>query len=629
MRAFELFGEIFLRDNDTSKKLGEIDGKAQKTDSTLHKGIATAAKWGIGLAAAATAAAGAILGVAVKSAEATDRIDKMSQKLGLSRKGFQEWDYILSQNGASIDTMGAGMKSLNRLMDDTAQGGKDSAKTLDRLGVSLKGMNQEQAFEATVTALQGMKNGAEKSALAVELFGRSGQELMPLLNGAGGSVDELKQKAKDLGMVLSDDAIDAGVKFTDQLDTMKRTLGSVVSQIGVKLMPMFSNLLTWVMERMPQIQETFKTVFGALSNVVTIAGNVVKDYLIPAFKNIYDFVQENMPTIQATFDTVFDGIKVAVDIAKDALKLFVDMITTVSTWISENQTLVENIALVIGSFAAAWGLVNLALGIWATVGAIATGITTAFGVAVAFLTSPIGLVILAIGAIIAIGILLYKNWDKIKAFMLALWETLKTKATEIFAAIWNTIKNAFSATIAWFKNIFTSAWNGIKSVFSSVGSFFGGLWNTIKSKFTTIGSAIGNAIGGAFKKVVNSIINFAENTINGFIRAINRAVGMINKIPGVNISSVSTLSVPRLGYATGTNNATKGFHWVGEEGPELLNFKGGETVTNAKDSAKIASGKNSGFNLTIETFVNERKQDVEELAEELSYYIKKKELGGV
>lgn len=87
------------------------------------------------------------------------------------------------------------------------------------------------------------------------------------------------------------------------------------------------------------------------------------------------------------------------------------------------------------------------------------------------------------------------------------------------------------------------------------------------------------------------------------------------------------------GYATGTNNATAGLKWVGENGPELLNFKGGETVTNAKDSAKIASDKNNnqgGLTIKIEKFINNREQDIEALAVELAFYTKQqsKSIGG-
>jgi len=78
------------------------------------------------------------------------------------------------------------------------------------------------------------------------------------------------------------------------------------------------------------------------------------------------------------------------------------------------------------------------------------------------------------------------------------------------------------------------------------------------------------------------------------------------------------------GYASGTDYATAGMHWVGENGPEIVNFKGGETVKNAKDSAKVSAG----LTLTIGTFVNNRKEDMEELAQELQFYMKQKSLGG-
>lgn len=86
--------------------------------------------------------------------------------------------------------------------------------------------------------------------------------------------------------------------------------------------------------------------------------------------------------------------------------------------------------------------------------------------------------------------------------------------------------------------------------------------------FTSIGTTIGNAIGGAFKNVVNSIIRFAENTINGFIRAINGAIGLINKIPGVNIKRISTLNIPKLAKGGIIDSPTLAM--VGEAGKEAV-----------------------------------------------------------
>lgn len=116
----------------------------------------------------------------------------------------------------------------------------------------------------------------------------------------------------------------------------------------------------------------------------------------------------------------------------------------------------------------------------------------------------------------------------------------------LFSSLWSKIQSIFSSTSSWFGNIFTNAYNAVKSAFSGVTNFFSGIWQNIKSTFTNIGSTIGNAIGGAFRNVVNSIINFAENSINGFIRAINSAISVINLIPGVNISTIRELRIPRL-----------------------------------------------------------------------------------
>lgn len=187
-----------------------------------------------------------------------------------------------------------------------------------------------------------------------------------------------------------------------------------------------------------------------------------------------------------------------------------------------------------------------------------------------------------------------------------------------FSDRWNDIKNIFSQVVNFFSNTFQSAWNGIKNAFSSVTSFFQGIWNTIKEMFSRIGTTIGNGIGDAFRAVVNSIISFAENTINKLIRSINGAIGMINNIPGVNISKITELSIPRLKI---------GMPYVPyDDYPALLHK--GERVLTAKENKEYGKSEetnktiinNNNNTLKIENFNNNRKQDVQGLAEEFEYY---------
>lgn len=129
------------------------------------------------------------------------------------------------------------------------------------------------------------------------------------------------------------------------------------------------------------------------------------------------------------------------------------------------------------------------------------------------------------------------------------WEAIKdiwNGAKKFFSTIWDNIKNVFKTVDSWFGGVFSKAWKAIKDKFSGVKSFFTGIFTTIKGIFKDIGTKIGDAMGGAIKSTVNTIISFAENTINKFIRAINSAIGIINKIPGVSISKLNELSIPKL-----------------------------------------------------------------------------------
>lgn len=389
----------------------------------------------------------------------------------------------------------------------------------------------------------------------------------------------------------------------------------------------------------PTINTIGKVIKWLLENILDPLAKWTISDLLPAFFDLLaetlDFLNPILEVFLELVDWLWEVFLEPIaswtgGVIVDILNGIADALSAIGDWMNEHKEIVENFIIIIGSFAAAWGLVtlalnawNIAVGIWNVVGGIGAAVTTAFGVAVNILTAPITLVILAIGALIAIVVLLIRNWNTVKVvaancwaeikkvwntvaswfkanvitplvnFFSNLWTSIKntfssvkTWFTNMFTGAWNGIKNAFSAVggffgnvwngiknvfstvTSWFTSIFTGAWNGIKSAFSSVSSFFRGIWNTIKSMFTNIGTTIGNAIGGAFKNVVNSIITFAENTINGFIRAINGAIGLINKIPGVNIKQISTLNIPKLAKGGIIDSPTLAM--VGERGKEAV-----------------------------------------------------------
>lgn len=129
------------------------------------------------------------------------------------------------------------------------------------------------------------------------------------------------------------------------------------------------------------------------------------------------------------------------------------------------------------------------------------------------------------------------------------WNGIKSAwngAKSFFSGIWSSVTRTFGNVAGWFRGKFQSAWSSIKNVFSGWGSFFSGLWSKIKSKFGSIGTSLGKAMGGAVKSALNKVLSAIEKTINKGIGLINSAIRLANKLPGINVGTVSKVSFPRL-----------------------------------------------------------------------------------
>ena len=254
-------------DKMANKGLSGVDSKLQAVGDKCSAVGGALTK---GVTAPLVAAGGALVSAAKDTAKYTDNIDKMSQKLGLSREGFQEWDYILSQNGASINSMKMGMKTLTNSLDKVSQKGTTAGTAFERLGISyddLQGKSQEEVFEMTISALQGVEDETERAALANQLLGKSGVELAPLLNAGAGSVEELKQKAHELGLVIDDETIDAGVRMTDAFDTMQRSFQTIKTAIGSAVMPILAQFAEFIAGKIPAVTEKIRAVSEAFNNL--------------------------------------------------------------------------------------------------------------------------------------------------------------------------------------------------------------------------------------------------------------------------------------------------------------------------------------------------------------------------
>lgn len=222
-------------------------------------------------------------------------------------------------------------------------------------------------------------------------------------------------------------------------------------------------------------------------------------------------------------------------------------------------------------------------------------------------------------------------WDAIKAVFVPVidffkgvfsgaWNAIKAVWDFVIAyytGIWNGIKAIFTPVVKFFGNVFNQAWDAMKKPFNAVGSFFRGIFNTVKSIFTDIGAKAGSAIGSAFKTAINAVLKTAENVLNAPINAINSLLGVINKIPSINLTKLKTFNLPRLAKGGVVNGAT--LAEVGEAGAEAIvpleNNLGWITrvaelmakslvvpLTKVSNSLGSANYEENSYNTTVEAF---------------------------
>ena len=343
-------------------KIAEKIGITEKEAKKLHTQINKLSKDIGGKLKNATVAVSAGLGAVVatagvavnKTAELGDRVDKLSQKIGLSRKGFQEWDYVCSQSGMQVESLQMGMKTLVNQIDGVTKGNKASIATFNKLGVSVrdssgKVKNQEQVFNECVIALTKMKDGSTKAKIANDLFGRSGAELAPIINGNAQTITNLKNRAHELGLVMGDELVDNCVEYGDLMDDMKKATTMLGAGIASALMPSIIELQKSLINELPKIRATLLPALNAMANVV-------------------QFLIKHL-----------DGLSVIATVCVSSILAF--------KAISGVLSVIQTLQAVIKAVSVAQGILMLA--------------------------NPIGLIATGVGLLIGGIVLLVKNWDKV------------------------------------------------------------------------------------------------------------------------------------------------------------------------------------------------------------------------
>lgn len=610
-------------------------------------------------------------------------LTKVGQDTGLSMDTLES---SLMKNGSTLKEMGLGITESVKLLAMFENNGVDATTAMAGLKKAVKnytaeGLSTDQALQKTIDSIKNASTETEALSIAQETFGSKGfAEMAQAIREGKLSVDDLGGSLEDYGTTVQDtyestldpwdnakvmlnnlklagsdlagtalSALQPAIEkvtstvqsatewfrgLTDNQKEMIATIVMIVAAIAPALL--IISKVAGVISTMINVIKTLQTAIVAVNGVLAANPIILViaaiAALIAIFITLYNKCEWFRDAVNEIFENVKEFIGSAVEVIKGVIGVIWENIKVIFSVVGE---------VLGGFFSVAWENIK---GVW--------------DVAVLYFTliwENIKVVFSAVGEVLGS---FFRNaweiikavWDVVAAYFAAVWNAIKTVFSVVkdvltgdfkgawdgiksifagfanfFSVLWNSVKRIFSAVGSFFRDTFGAAWNAVKGVFSNFTSFFSGLWSSIKNTFTNLGTSIANAISGSIKAGINGVIRIIENTINGAIGLINGAIGLINKIPGVSISKISKLSLPRLAHGGIIGN---GGAMVAEAGPELVQMVNGKAVvtplTNTARNTAIDTAKGgrpqqitNKINVNIEHFENNRDTDIRELTEEM------------
>lgn len=504
----------------TEQKLSGLESEAAKCNPTLQAMAAhadeisgkfqAAADAVAPFSAAAAGIAAGLAGLGLKAVVASDDLNTMAKQTGLSTAEIQKFQYASDRIDVSLDTMVGGLQKMKKNMTSTS---KDTVAAWDQLGVSVTNADGStrqatDVFHETVKALSEVQNETERDQLAMQLFGRSADQLAGIIDDGGAALDAYGAEAEEMGLILSQDTLDRLNETNDQIDMMKATfgasmleLGATVAQALAPVVEKVAGVIGGITEKLQQLSpQQMQLILGVLAVVAALAPLLAAgdkifsgvSLILTKITALQGFITTTLiPAIGAISAPVLAIIAViaALGVALVALyatnedfrnkvnNIWQQIMQVISQVISLIQAIIQKFISLVSAAWQKWGnnILAIAKSIW-------NFIFTEIQTALTLIQDVINIVMAAING----------DWTGV-------WNGIKKLAEDI----WNGIKTCIDAAINMVKTVIDNALQIIKGVWETV-------WNALKSK-------------------VEEIWNGVKTTVQNMVDGIKEKIGLVKE----------------------------------------------------------------------------------------------------
>lgn len=278
MEIFKLIGSVMVDTADAEKSLQKTEKDAEGVGNKLADGVKTAGKWAASITAGAIAVGGAMLKASKDTAEQMDAIDKASQRMKMGAESYQELAYAAELSGVEMSTL------------------ERAAKKLEGTDLSM---------DEALDQIYSLGTAEERAAKAAELFGDSAAyQMTPLLNASAEDMEAMKQQAHDLGIVMGEDTVKNGAALNDMFTQVESSVEALKNGLVADLMPYVMEILNWVVQNIPMIRTTVKSVMDALMPIVKPILNAIMQLLPPIMNAVQSLINWLIPFISPVINAI-------------------------------------------------------------------------------------------------------------------------------------------------------------------------------------------------------------------------------------------------------------------------------------------------------------------------------------